>query len=66
MNEAAKKRLVAMPREQQQLRFRQLREKLQLGHPQLLTDDRALSETSSEDHDEYQFLAEFLGYRRRP
>jgi hypothetical protein len=55
-----------MPREQQQLRFRQLREKLQLGHPQLLTDDRALSETSSEDHDEYQFLAQLLGYRRRP
>jgi hypothetical protein len=36
MNEAAKKRLATMPRDQQQLRFRELREKLQLGHPQLL------------------------------
>jgi hypothetical protein len=66
MNEAAKKRLGAMPRGQQQLRFRELREKLQLAHPQLLADGRGPSETSLEDHDEYQFLAELLGYRRWP
>jgi hypothetical protein len=66
MNETAKKRRAAMPRDQQKLRFRELREKLQLAHPQLLADGRAPSETSSEDHDEYQFLAELLGYRRRP
>jgi hypothetical protein len=66
MNEAAKRRLAVMPRQQQQLRFRVLRAKLELAHPQLLADGRALSETSSEDHDDYQFLAELLGYRRRP
>jgi hypothetical protein len=66
VNEAAKKRLAAMPRDQQQLRFRELREKLRLAHPHLLADGRAVSETSSEDDDEYLFLAELLGYRRRP
>jgi hypothetical protein len=66
VNEAAKKRLAAMPRGQQQLRFRELREKLQLAHFQLLAEGRAPSETSLEDHDEYQFLAELLGYKRRP
>jgi hypothetical protein len=35
--------------------FRKLREKLQLAHPQLLADGKAPSETSLEDHDEYQF-----------
>jgi len=55
-----------MPRGQQQLRFRELREKLQLAHFQLLAEGRAPSETSLEDHDEYQFLAELLGYKRRP
>ncbi len=64
MNEAAKKRLAAMPLEQQQLRFRERRGKLQLDHPQLLADGKAPSETSLEDHDEYLFLAELLGYRR--
>lgn len=64
MNEAAKKRLEVMPRGQQQLRFRELREKLQLGHPQSFADGRAPSETSAEDYAEYQFLAEVLGYKR--
>jgi hypothetical protein len=48
MNEAAKKRLEKMPREQQQRRYLELREKLGITNRQSLAERRAPSATREE------------------
>ena len=64
MNEEVKKRLKGMPREQQQRRYQELREKLGITNPRSIAGGRAPSENTLEDHEEYQCLAELLGYKR--
>jgi hypothetical protein len=63
MNEEVKKRLKGMPREQQQRRYRELREKLGITNPRSIAGGRAPLESELEDHEEYQCLAELLGYK---
>jgi hypothetical protein len=65
MDEGAKQRLAGMPREQQQRRYCELREKLGIANPQSLAGGKVPSGDSIEDHEEYRFLAELLGYKRR-
>lgn len=64
MNEEGKKRWKGMPRDQQQRRYQELRQKLGITNPRSIAAGRAPSENTLEDHEEYQYLAELLGYRR--
>ena len=65
MNEEVKKRLSGMPRDQQQRRYQELREKLGITNPRSIAGGRPPSENILEDLEEYRCLAELLGYKRR-
>jgi hypothetical protein len=62
--EEIEKRAMEMTREQREIRFRELRLKLNIASPELPTGRRRPECTSLEDHEEYQLLAELLGHKR--
>jgi hypothetical protein len=62
--EEIEKRSIEMTRDQREIRFRELRQKLGIANPELLTGGELPKESSLEDHEEYQLLAELLGYEK--
>jgi len=62
--EEIEKRSIEMNREQREIRFRELRQKLNIANPELLTGGQRPAGNSLEDHEEYRLLAELLGHKR--
>ncbi len=62
MDEAKKKLLSEMASEAQKKRFDELRQRLGITEPASIVGGRAPAETSFEEHEEYQFLKQLLGY----
>ena len=63
--EEIEQRSIEMTRDQREIRFRELCQKLGLAHHEVLTDGQRLKGSSLEDREEYHFLAELLGYKKR-
>jgi hypothetical protein len=62
--EEIEKRAMEMTREQREIRFRELRQKLNIANPELLAGGQRPEGASLEDHEEHQLLAELLGHKR--
>jgi hypothetical protein len=65
LREEIEQRSIEMTRDEREIRFRELRQKLGIANPGLLTGGQILEGVCLEDQEEYLLLAELLGYKTR-